>query len=1145
MPSWVPTSSVRRQSSWCLPLALVWNNPRANGLKEIAEAAPADLNAQVVPISMTGSKLLSDTASSSRSIGKLRGAFQRLPIFPILAGMLLLLTSPVLGQDQGFGKNKVQYRDFHWNIISSDHFDIYYYENGYDLAVFAATELESAYVTVSAQLNHRLGKRVPVILYQSHNEFQQTNVTSSLLDEGVGGFTESFKNRMVMPFTGSYEEFRHVLHHELTHAVTFDLLYGRGIGSVLSQRTLFPEPLWFAEGFAEYSSRHGWDTFADMVLRDATVHGYLVPLDLVSGYLAYKEGQSAILYLAERYGEEKIPEVLSKGRFESSLDNSLKKAIGMGSKEFTEDWEKRLRKEYWPEISAREEPKDFAKQLTDHEKDGSYFNDKPVFSPRGDRLAIFSERADHTEVNIISAVDGKRLRRVIKGGSSDRFESLHSFVSGMSFSPDGEMLALIAKSRGSDALFLISVDGKQKDRTLDLGCSSMSSPSYSPDGKSIVVTARKDERNDLYLVDVVTGSSTRLTDDRFDEQDARFDPNGNRIVFACDRPSTDSMPLVISQPQDPATFNYGRYNIFVADLSTRMVHPLTDDDAEDKTPVFAPDGRRVCYVSNKNGIYNLYVIDSIGAKPYPVTDALSGCFSPAWSPDGQSIAFTAFFKAGFDVFLMKEIRPRVAGGGELAPTAFVRRLTGQDSAHFVIKKTQTWEERAPKVLEEDLEFTSFVQKAETPLRRRALFSDSAGAVDTSAVPIPPRADTAFAASPRSPVADSTAAMAMADSGSSADTSAAKRPKQYVPHRYKLKFSPDLVTGGLGYSTFFGLRGQSYFVISDYMGDHQIFIATDLVNTIDQSNIQAYYLYSPKRIDYGVGIFHSKYYYAYSDTSDHLFSDRTYGFLANAARPFSKFTRLQLDGMMLFVDRKFLSGDPGPNDQSDRVGLAALSLVHDDVTWGLTGPANGRRYRASLEWAPDGLARHISYRAFTMDFRQYTRIGGRYSFAWRATFGLSGGKTPKRFYLGGVDNWIGSTVVSNDIYDPEGLYFSQVITPLRGWDYYGLQGTRFALMNAELRFPFVDYFAMRFPLPLALSQIAGALFTDLGGVWDGNDFRGASTDGGFHLKDLRGSFGYGLRVNLGIAVLRFDQAWRTDLRKIASRPKFYFSLGGDF
>jgi hypothetical protein len=1115
---------------------------------------------------------ISDIPSLSGSTVRASRPSKRLLSLQILLGvsLLLALASPAHGQDEGFGKNKVQYQDFHWNIISSDHFDIYYYDDGYDQAVFAATALESAYVTVSAQLNHRLSKRVPVIVYQSHNEFQQTNVTSSLLEEGVGGFTESFKNRMVMPFSGSYEEFRHVLHHELTHAVVFDMLFGRGIGSILSQRTLFPLPLWFAEGYAEYSSRHGWDTFADMVLRDATVHAYLVPLDQVGGYLAYKEGQSAILYLAERYGEEKIPEVLSKGRFESSLDNSLKKAIGMGSKEFTEDWEKRLRKEYWPEISAREEPKDFAKQLTDHEKDGSYFNDKPVFSPRGDRLAIFSERADYTEVKIISAIDGKRLRRVLKGGSTDRFESLHSFISGMSFSPDASTLALVAKSRGSDALFLINVDGKGRDRTLNLGFSSMSSPSFSPDGKSLVVTARRNDRNDLYIVDVAGGVLTRLTDDRYDEQDAKFDPSGTRIVFACDRPSQGPTPLMDEQPQDSATFAYGRYNIFAADLSTRMVYPLTDDDAEDKTPVFAPDGRRVCYVSNKNGIYNLYVIDSVGAKPYPITDALSGCFSPAWSPDGQSIAFTAFFKGGFDVFLMKDIRPKVAGGGELAPTAFVRRLTGLDSARFVIKRAPAMEERAPKILDEDLEFTSYVRHAETPLRHRPLNADSTRGSDTSSTSPSPgthRADSTSIGAEGMTGPDTARSAIVADTGAgaglhvraarplpdsaglvSADTgSAAKGPRQYIPRKYKLKFTPDLVTGGLGYSTFFGLRGQSFFVISDYLGDHQIFIATDLVNTIDQSNIQAYYLYTPKRIDYGVGVFHSKYYYI--DFLNRLFSDRTYGFMANAARPFSKFTRLQFDAMMLFVDRRYYDTNPNTglyDDRSDRVGLGALSLIHDDITWGLTGPANGRRYRVSLEYAPGGLSRGISYQALTADHRGYTRIGGRYSFAWRAAGGTSGGETPKRFYLGGVDNWIGSTVARNDVYDVEGLYFSQVITPLRGWDYYELQGTRFALFNAELRFPFVDYFAMRFPLPMALTQIAGALFWDMGSVWeDGRGFRGASTEGGFHLQDIHASFGYGIRANLGIAVLRFDQAWRTDLNKIASRPKFYFSLGGDF
>jgi len=826
----------------------------------------------------------------------------------------------------------------------------------------------------------------------------------------------------------------------------------------------------------------------------------------------------------------------------------------MGMEEFNESWEKRLRREYWPEISVREEPKDFAKQLTDHEEDGSYFNEKPVFAPRGDRLAIFSERDDYTEVKIISAVDGKRLQRVLKGGHTDRFESLHSFVSGMGFSPDGNTLALIAKSKGEDALFLIDVSGQAKDRTLRFGFSAMRSPSFSPDGKSVVVTARRDDRNDLYLVDLETESVNRLTNDLFDEQDAEFHPDGHKIVFVSDRPADTPTPLILPTEQNPATFEYGRYNIFEADLDTRTVYPLTDDDAEDQTPVYAPDGQRICYVSNKNGIYNLYLLDSLGARPYPITDALSGCFSPSWAPDGRSIAFSAFFKGGFDVFVMKDIRPKVADGEDLAPTAFVRRLSGVDSTGFVIKREIDLQERAPRLLDEDLDFTSFVQKAKSTYEQKpiegAAESDSiktaeesapAEEADTTAsfVMRPKPADTASATVPDEESPESPPEYAEADT-------AATDEHGYVVHKYTPHFTPDLVTGGLGYDTFFGLRGQSYFVVSDYMGSHQVYIATDLINTIDQSNIQMYYRYTPKRIDYGIGLFHSKYYYL--NFNDQLFSDRTYGFMANASRPFSKFTRLQFDAMMVFIDRRFVDPDENGvfNDRSSRVGLGALSLVHDASIWGLTGPASGRRYRLSVEAAPDGLSDGIAYRAISADFRQYTRLGRRYTFALRLAGGASGGSQPKRFYLGGVSNWIGSTIHRSDVYDVEGLYFSQLITPFRGYDYYELSGSKYAVMNAEFRFPFVDYLALRFPLPIVLAQVGGSVFADVGSAWDDTPaFRGASTEGGFHLQDLLAAFGYGLRANLGFVVLRFDQAWRTDLQKVADKPKFFFSLGADF
>ena len=168
---------------------------------------------------------------------------------------------------QGFGQNKVQYKDFDWRFIQSEHFDVYFYDGGYDIARFTAEVAESAYVALQHDFQYDLAERVAIITYTSHNDFQQTNVVSSFLPEGVGGVTELFKNRVVVPYEGSYSQFRHVIHHELVHAVMNDMLYGGSIQSLITGQVA-QVPLWVSEGLAEFESLR-WDTRLDMVVRDA------------------------------------------------------------------------------------------------------------------------------------------------------------------------------------------------------------------------------------------------------------------------------------------------------------------------------------------------------------------------------------------------------------------------------------------------------------------------------------------------------------------------------------------------------------------------------------------------------------------------------------------------------------------------------------------------------------------------------------------------------------------------------------------------------------------------------------------------------------------------------------------------------------
>src|ERR671926_1885751 len=160
---------------------------------------------------------------------------------------LLLRSVPGLAAAQYFGRNKVQYSTFDFKVIQTEHFDVYYYERERVAAMDAARMAERSYARLSKVLNHDFRERKPIILYASHSDFQQTNALGEPPGEGTGGVTDFSRNRAVLPFTGSYAEFEHVLQHEMVHQFQYDV-YSRGRpgAGVQTLMTVNP-PLWFME----------------------------------------------------------------------------------------------------------------------------------------------------------------------------------------------------------------------------------------------------------------------------------------------------------------------------------------------------------------------------------------------------------------------------------------------------------------------------------------------------------------------------------------------------------------------------------------------------------------------------------------------------------------------------------------------------------------------------------------------------------------------------------------------------------------------------------------------------------------------------------------------------------------------------------
>src|SRR3989339_1596492 len=288
-----------------------------------------------------------------------------------------------------FGQNKVKFKDMTWYYVQTNHFDIYFNQEGSKVAEFAAAASEDALSSIEKHINYRINNRITLILYNSQNDFQETNVTDEYLSEGIGGFTELFKNRVVLQFNGSFKLLRHLVHHELVHAVINDMFYGGSIQNIISNNITLSLPLWFNEGMAEYQAL-GWDVDTDMYIRDAVISEHLPDIQELYGYFAYRGGQSVFYYIASKYGDGKIGELLNKIRSTGNVEQGIKASIGISIKELNERWKKDIRKRYWPDIAIRKDPDEFAKRLTDNREDGGFYNTSPAISPHGDKIAFIS-----------------------------------------------------------------------------------------------------------------------------------------------------------------------------------------------------------------------------------------------------------------------------------------------------------------------------------------------------------------------------------------------------------------------------------------------------------------------------------------------------------------------------------------------------------------------------------------------------------------------------------------------------------------------------------------------------------------------------------------------------------------------------------
>jgi len=559
----------------------------------------------------------------------------------------LLAALPAAAEAQYFGRNKIQYEDFDWYVQKTEHFDIHAYEAENDTLIEAAGRMaERWYARFNGVFDHEFDERKPIILYANQPDFQQTNTTPSTLSQATGGFTESLKDRVVMPFTETLRDTDHVLGHELVHAFQYDIAKEAALAG--GEQGLQRLPLWVVEGLAEYLSIGREDPHTAMWLRDAVLRDELPEIGQLGRdprFFPYRWGHAFWAFVGGRWGDSRVPQ-LYQAMARDGVDAGAKQVLATDVDTLGLTWIATTRDYYRPLLEGREPPSAAGQRILGPDIDAGEMNLSPVVSPDGSRVAFLSEKDLFTiDLFLADAHTGQVLGKLAESDRDPHFDALAFISSAGAWSPDGRRFAFATYAEGDGGIAVADADRRRVDRRYAVGIGEVHSLAWSPDGATIAFSGSEGGATDLWLLDVDSGEVERLTADLWSEIHPEFSPDGATIAFATDRGDDAALGTL-----DPPSMGLGFLDR--ASGAIRVDRPF-GEHTKHIDPSYGPDGS-LWFVSDREGFADVYRMDLASGDVFQVTRLATGvsavtALGPALSVAQQTgdLVFTVFDEGNY------------------------------------------------------------------------------------------------------------------------------------------------------------------------------------------------------------------------------------------------------------------------------------------------------------------------------------------------------------------------------------------------------------------------------------------------------------------------------------------------------------------
>ena len=436
-----------------------------------------------------------------------------------------------------FGKNRLQFKNMKWKFYQTPNFNTYFNQNGQPLAKYVCQIAEKELSGIEQQVEYGMQRRTNIVLYNSFNEMEQSNIGLDIDWQSTGGTTKLVNNKMIVYYTDDHNKLRIQIRQGIARVLVENILFGDDLGEFAANQTLLDLPAWMTDGYINYVAEP-WNTELDDQLKSAMLSGRYTNFYNLAFEKPDLAGRAFWYYFANRYKKENVTYFLYLARVYRNTNTAALRICKKKFKEVLADFMQEEEELYQKDIRGRRNfPKGTISVVEEVSDNTDFFHFSPNPVPRSQTYAVVEfVRGQYCVVLHENFVNRKVL---LKNGVRSNDKNLQPHYPLIAWDPQGTRLAVCYYKEGKIHLFVYDVVSKYKRIVTELDFDQIQDMKYMLDNNTLILSAVKNGQSDIFEYNLTTSEVTQITNDIYDDLDASFVtfPNKTGIIYSSNRPS--------------------------------------------------------------------------------------------------------------------------------------------------------------------------------------------------------------------------------------------------------------------------------------------------------------------------------------------------------------------------------------------------------------------------------------------------------------------------------------------------------------------------------------------------------------------------------------------------------------------------------